>query len=61
MFRLCFKYLEMKLSDPWEIYNLMKGDGYEPWASIALFAFIVAVAVYLPGIIRSIDKENRAD
>jgi len=51
----------MKLSDPWEIYNLLKGDGYEPWASIALFAFIVAVAVYLPGIIRSIDKEHRKD
>ena len=50
---------EMKISDPWEIYSLLKGDGYEPWASIALFSFIVAVAVYLPGIIQRIDKERK--
>ena len=49
----------MKLSDPWEIYNLLKGDGYEPWASIALFFFIVAVAIYLPGIIQRIDKDRK--
>ena len=49
----------MKLTDPLEIYNLLKGDGYEPWASIALFTFIIAVAYYLPGIIRSIDKEEK--
>jgi len=51
----------MRFSDPLEVYNLLKGDGYEPWASIGLFVFIVAVAVYLPGIIRRIDKEERRE
>ena len=48
----------MNSGDSWRVYDLMKGDGYEPWASIFLFGFILAVAFYLPVIIEKIDKEE---